>query len=106
MGDPRYFGKASDRTLDAPICGFLRAIDNPARGHQLTKAFLREDHHVSTHAAGKLRGNRLRPAPCDAPDLVVTLTPLDRSNSGNSCSYAPVNPPDIRTFTAPIDMFA
>jgi hypothetical protein len=38
------------------------------------------------------------PAPCDAPDPVVTLMPLVRSNSGNSCSYAPVNPPDIRTF--------
>jgi hypothetical protein len=24
--------------------------------------------------------------------------PLVRSNSGNSCSYAPLNPPDIRTF--------
>jgi hypothetical protein len=24
--------------------------------------------------------------------------PLVRSNSGNSCSYAPLNPPDIKTF--------
>jgi hypothetical protein len=24
--------------------------------------------------------------------------PLVRSNSGNNCSYAPLNPPDIRTF--------
>ncbi|MFZ1152096.1 MAG: hypothetical protein WAR76_20570, partial [Xanthobacteraceae bacterium] len=31
--------------------------------------------------------------------------PLVRSNSGNSCSYAPVNPPDIRTFTARVDIF-
>src|SRR5262249_2431872 len=38
------------------------------------------------------------PAPCDAPDPVVTLMPLVRSNSGNSCSYAPLNPPDIKTF--------
>ena len=38
------------------------------------------------------------PVPCDEPDPVVTLMPLVRSNSGNSCSYAPVNPPDIRTF--------
>src|SRR5262249_35845744 len=39
------------------------------------------------------------PAPCDAPDPVVTLMPLVRSNSGNSRSYAPLNPPDIRTFS-------
>src|SRR5215510_4705437 len=38
------------------------------------------------------------PVPCDAPDPVVTLMPLVRSNSGNSCSYAPLNPPDIKTF--------
>jgi hypothetical protein len=30
---------------------------------------------------------------------------LVRSNSGNSFSYAPANPPDIRTLTAPIDIF-
>jgi hypothetical protein len=24
--------------------------------------------------------------------------PVSRSNSGNSCSYAPLKPPDIRTF--------
>src|SRR6516165_4296073 len=42
------------------------------------------------------------PAPWDAPDPVVTLMPLVRSNSGTSCSYAPLNPPDIRTFTAPL----
>ena len=45
------------------------------------------------------------PSPGDAPDLVVTVMPLVRSNSGSSCSYAPVNPPDIRTFTARIDIF-
>jgi hypothetical protein len=28
------------------------------------------------------------------------LMPLVRSNSGNSCSYAPANPPDIKTFNA------
>src|SRR5262249_28024256 len=39
------------------------------------------------------------PVPCDAPDPVVTLMPLVRSNSGNSCSYALLNPPEIRTFT-------
>src|ERR1700689_2972878 len=39
------------------------------------------------------------PVPCDAPDPVATLMPLGRSNSGNSSSYAPLNPPDIRTFT-------
>src|SRR5271169_3292005 len=38
------------------------------------------------------------PAPCDAPDRVVTLMPLVRLNSGNSRSYAPANPPEIRTF--------
>jgi hypothetical protein len=36
--------------------------------------------------------------------LVVILMPLVCSNSGNSCSYTPVNPPDIRTFTAPLDI--
>jgi hypothetical protein len=40
------------------------------------------------------------PLPCDAPDRVVTLTPLVRSNSGNSFSYAPPNPPDINTFNS------
>jgi hypothetical protein len=30
----------------------------------------------------------------------VTLTPLVRSNSGNSFSYAPPKPPDIRTFSS------
>src|ERR1700730_4895588 len=44
------------------------------------------------------------PAPCDAPDPVVTLMPLIRSNSGNSCSYAPLNPPDIRTFNCAHDL--
>jgi hypothetical protein len=39
------------------------------------------------------------PIPCDAPDPVVTLMPLVRSNSGDSFSYAPLNPPDIRTFS-------
>src|SRR5262249_14445322 len=39
------------------------------------------------------------PVPCDAPDPVVTLMPLDRSNSGSSFSYAPLNPPDIKTFS-------
>src|SRR5262249_29158842 len=39
------------------------------------------------------------PVPCDAPDPVVTLMPVVRSNSGNSFSYAPLNPPDIRTFS-------
>jgi hypothetical protein len=29
--------------------------------------------------------------------------PLVRSNSGNSCSYAPLNPPDIRTFNCADD---
>src|SRR6516164_899587 len=42
------------------------------------------------------------PTPWEAPDVVVTLMPLVRSNSGNSCSYALLNPPDIRTFTAPL----
>src|SRR5262249_26125799 len=39
------------------------------------------------------------PVPCEAPDPVVTLMPLVRSNSGNSFSYAPLNPPDIKTFS-------
>src|SRR5262245_3419340 len=39
------------------------------------------------------------PVPCDAPDPVATLMPLVRSNSGNSCSYALLNPPDIKTFS-------
>src|ERR1700733_11126732 len=39
------------------------------------------------------------PDPCDAPEPVVTFMPLIRWNSGNSCSYAPANPPDIRTFS-------
>jgi hypothetical protein len=34
MGDPRYLGKPSDRTLDAPICGFLRAT---AKARQLRR---------------------------------------------------------------------
>jgi hypothetical protein len=38
------------------------------------------------------------PVPCDAPDPVVTLMPLACSKPGKSCSYAPVNPLDIRTF--------
>src|SRR5262245_7852554 len=38
------------------------------------------------------------PVPCDAPDPVVTLMPLVRSNSSKSSSYAPLNPPDIKTF--------
>jgi hypothetical protein len=29
------------------------------------------------------------PVPCDAPDPVVTLIPLVRSNCGSSCSYEP-----------------
>jgi hypothetical protein len=28
------------------------------------------------------------------------MTPLVRSNSGNSFSYAPPNPPDIKTFNS------
>src|SRR5262245_31332197 len=39
------------------------------------------------------------PVPCDAPDPVVTLMRLVRSNSGNSFSYAPLNPPDIKTLS-------
>src|SRR3984893_10590932 len=39
------------------------------------------------------------PVPCDAPDPVTTLMPLVRSNSGSNSSYAPLNPPEIRTFT-------
>jgi len=40
------------------------------------------------------------PAPCDEPDRVVTLIRLVRSNSGSSRSYAPPNPPEIKTVTA------
>src|SRR6185436_14030869 len=39
------------------------------------------------------------PVPCDEPEPVVTLMPVVRSNSGNSFSYGPENPPDISTFT-------
>src|ERR1700681_1385653 len=38
------------------------------------------------------------PVPCDEPEPVVTLMPVVRSNSGNSFSYGPENPPDIITF--------
>src|SRR5215470_4333542 len=38
------------------------------------------------------------PVPCDEPEPVVILMPVVRSNSGNSCSYGPENPPDIITF--------
>src|SRR5262245_12321443 len=46
------------------------------------------------------------PVPCDAPDPVVTLMPVVRSNSGSSCSYAPLNPPEIRTFNCCADAAA
>src|SRR4030095_8881015 len=39
------------------------------------------------------------PVPCDEPEPVVTLMPVVRSNSGNSFSYGPENPPEISTFT-------
>ena len=38
------------------------------------------------------------PVPCDEPEPVVTLMPVVRSNSGNSFSYGPENPPDVITF--------
>src|SRR5262245_24315360 len=46
------------------------------------------------------------PVPCDAPDPVVTLMRVVRSNSGSSCSYAPLNPPEIRTFNCCADAAA
>src|SRR5262245_12595722 len=39
------------------------------------------------------------PVPCDEPEPVETLMPVARSNSGNSCSYGPENPPDINTLS-------
>src|SRR5262249_40450593 len=46
--------------------GYSRKIDirsggDPLRCDQLTEALPRENHHVGRHAAGELRGNRLRP---------------------------------------------
>ena len=60
--------------------------DDFSRRNQLLETLPGEDHHIGGHAAGKLRRNGLRPAPCDAPDPVVTLRPLVRMNSGNSFS--------------------
>src|SRR5688572_14105440 len=40
------------------------------------------------------------PFPCDAPDSVVTLMPLERSNSGRSSRYGVENPPEMMTLTA------
>src|SRR5215468_10541326 len=55
-----------------------------------------------TTSAGTLRASCAAivcgPVPCEAPDPVVTLMPLVRSNSDNNFSYAPLNPPDIKTF--------
>src|SRR5262245_41540508 len=39
----------------------VRSGDDPPSGDQLTEALPGEDHHVNRHAAGELRGNRLRP---------------------------------------------
>src|SRR6516165_4204666 len=39
----------------------IRSGDDPLRGDQLDEALPGEDHHVGRHAAGELRGNRLRP---------------------------------------------
>src|SRR4029079_6198939 len=41
------------------------------------------------------------PLPCEAPDPVETLMPLVRSNSGNSCSYGLLKPPEMITFNCP-----
>src|ERR1051325_718489 len=39
------------------------------------------------------------PVPCDEPEPVATLIPVVRSNSGNSFSNGPENPPEIMTFS-------
>ena len=39
----------------------VRSGGDPLRGDQLTETLPGEDHHVGRHAAGELRGNRLRP---------------------------------------------
>ena len=39
----------------------VRSGGDPLRGDQLTEALPGEDHYVGRHAAGELRGNRLRP---------------------------------------------
>src|ERR1700680_1823972 len=39
------------------------------------------------------------PVPCDAPDPVTTVMPVDLSNSGSTCRYAPEKPPEIITLS-------
>jgi hypothetical protein len=80
----------------------VRSGRDPVRSDQLTKALPGEDHHVGRNAAASWAAIVCGPTPCDEPDRVVTLIRRVCSNSGKSCSYAPANPPDIKTVTAPI----
>jgi hypothetical protein len=75
------------------------AGDDFVRGDQVAQALSGKNDDVGMYATRELRGNRLRPRPCEAPDPVVTPMPVARSNSGSSRSYAPEKPPDIRTLT-------
>src|SRR5262249_269727 len=83
--------------------GYSRKIHVRSGGDSLRRdQLLRPSLERITTSAGTPRASCAAivcgPVPCDAPDPVVTLMPLVRSNSGNSCSYSPLNPPDIKTF--------
>ena len=79
---PRPHGRAEGRSREVDI----GSGDDPAGGNQLAEPLSGQNGHVGSHPAAELGRYGLRALSCEAPDSVVTVMPVELSNSGRSCS--------------------